>query len=159
MEREIVSKTETAVVGISIVTKNEDEISGRGKIGTLWRRFYEEGILERIPGKKNPVHVLAVYTDYESDETGAYRLLIGAEVESPENVPDGLEIRYIPKGEYTKITSERGPIEKAAVGVWTEIWGDAELKQKRKFAADFELYDQRAADPQDAQLDVFIGIR
>lgn len=159
MGREIVSKTETAIVGISVVTKNADEMSGNGKIGNLWRRFYEEGILEKIPNKRNPGNVIAVYTDYESDETGAYRLLIGAEVEDADSVPSGMELCYILKGEYAKITSDRGPLEKVAVGAWMEIWNDADLRKARRFAADFEFYDQRAADPQNAQLDVFIGVR
>lgn len=159
MSSEIVSKEEMFIIGISEVTKNQDEMSGSGKIGGLWNRFFAEGIIEKIPNKKEPANILAVYTDYESDETGKYRILIGAEVKDPNTVPDGMTLRKIPKGNYTKFTSETGSIGEVAVAVWQKIWSSSELKSKRAFQSDFELYDQRSANPNAAQIDVFIGIK
>jgi predicted transcriptional regulator YdeE len=34
-----------------------------------------------------------------------------------------------------------------------------ELGGTRAFQTDFEIYDQRAADPENAQIDVYIGLR
>jgi predicted transcriptional regulator YdeE len=33
-----------------------------------------------------------------------------------------------------------------------------ELGGRRAFKTDFEIYDQRAADPENAQVDVYIGL-
>ncbi|MBM9500885.1 GyrI-like domain-containing protein [Leptospira sp. 201903071] len=159
MSLEIVSQEEIQIVGISEVTKNQDEISGNGKIGGLWNRFFAEGILDKIPHKKDPANLFAVYTDYESDETGKYRILIGAEVEDASSIPEGMILRKIPKGSYSKFTSETGPVTAVVVAVWQKIWANAELKSKRAFLADYELYDQRSSNPEAAQIEVFIGVK
>ncbi|MBM9579487.1 AraC family transcriptional regulator [Leptospira sp. 201903070] len=159
MSSEIVSKNEVQIVGISEVTKNQDEISGKGKIGGLWHRFFAEGILDKIPNKKEPANLFAVYTDYESDESGKYRILIGAEVTDGSWVPEGMELRKIPKGKYSKFTSDTGSIATVVIAVWRKIWSDSELKSKRAFQSDFEFYDQRTSNPESAQVEVFIGMK
>ncbi|AOP35524.1 hypothetical protein A0128_17765 [Leptospira tipperaryensis] len=159
MSLDIVSKNEIQIVGISEVTKNQDEMSGNGKIPGLWNRFFAEGILEKIPNKKEPANILAVYTDYESDETGKYRILIGVEVTDISSIPAGMDLRKIPKGSYSKFTSETGPLVAVAVAVWQKIWSSPDLKSKRAFQSDFEVYDQRASNPESSQIDVFIGLK
>jgi len=44
---------------------------------------------------------------------------------------------------------------------WQKIWSvpASEMGGKRAFLTDFEVYDQRAADPQHAQVDIHIGVR
>jgi predicted transcriptional regulator YdeE len=46
------------------------------------------------------------------------------------------------------------------VKTWESIWkmSPVELGGKRRYAADFEIYDERAADHQNIVLDVFVGI-
>ena len=78
------------VVGISADTNNADEMAGRGKIPALWQRFYEEGIGDRIPNRVAPQGVAVLYTDIESDENGPYRIIIGALVKDPVDVPEGM---------------------------------------------------------------------
>ncbi|PJZ51922.1 GyrI-like domain-containing protein [Leptospira adleri] len=159
MSLDIVSKEEIQVIGISEVTNNQDEMSGTGKIGGLWNRFFADGILDKIPNKKEPANIFAVYTDYELDETGNYRILIGAEVKDVSSVPEGMILRKIPKGSYSKFTSGNGKIAEVAVAVWQKIWANVELKSKRAYLADYELYDQRSSNPETAQIDVFIGVK
>ncbi|XDD49982.1 GyrI-like domain-containing protein [Leptospira sp. WS92.C1] len=159
MSQEIVSKNEMSIVGISEITKNQDEMSGQGKIGGLWQRFFSEGIMEKIPNKKQPVNIIAVYTDYESDETGTYRILIGVEVEDSKTIPSGMILKTIPKGSYSKITTEHGPITSIVIAAWQKIWNEPELKAKRAFQADYELYDERSSNPESAQIDIFIGVK
>jgi len=48
-------------------------------IGDHWRRFQADETVTRITDKANP-NVFAVYTEYESDYTGEYTLLIGYSV-------------------------------------------------------------------------------
>jgi predicted transcriptional regulator YdeE len=44
--------------------------------------------------------------------------------------------------------------------MWQKIWQMTaeEFGGNRSYKADFELYDQRAKDPQNVVLDIFIGV-
>ena len=69
--------------------------------------------------------------------------------------------RRVPAGRYAVFTSEKGPVEKIMVETWQRIWSVAKSAPggDRAFQTDFEVYDQRAANPRDAQVDVYVGIR
>ena len=47
------------------------------------------------------------------------------------------------------------------VEAWQKIWqmSDSELGGVRSYIADFEIYDERAFDPQNAVVDIYIGIK
>ena len=63
---------------------------------------------------------------------------------------------------YTSLTSERGPIPKVIVEAWQQIWNredQGQLGGKRAYKTDFEVYDQRAHDPQDSQIDIYVGVK
>ena len=46
------------------------------------------------------------------------------------------------------------------IQAWQHIWtmNGAQLGGKRKYLVDFEVYDQRAMDPNNAIADIYIGI-
>lgn len=46
------------------------------------------------------------------------------------------------------------------ISAWQEIWAmnENELGGKRKYIADFEIYDQRAVNPNNTVIDIYIGI-
>lgn len=134
-------------------------MNGKGKIPELWQRFFTEGILEKIPSKKDPHHIIVVYTDFESDETGNYRILIGAETEKTNEIPSGMTKTMIPSGSYTKHTTETGSFATIGINAWQKIWADGELKKQRNYKADFEVYDERSANPESAQFDIYVGVK
>ena len=71
-------------------------------------------------------------------------------------------LKKIPAGEYVVVTSERGPVSKVVPAVWQRIYSleyQHQLGGPRGYRADFEAYDQRAADPQNSQVDVYIGLK
>lgn len=148
------------VIGISARTTNAKEMSGEGVIGKQWDRFMKEGLLSKIPNRVD-ANILAVYTDYESDASGAYTFLIGARVSSADTVPQGMVAKKVPAGKYAVFTSERGFVGKVVPETWGRIWATPKSAPggDRAYRADFELYDQRAADPQNAQVDIYIGIK
>jgi predicted transcriptional regulator YdeE len=156
----IVEQAAFTVIGISARTTNANEMSGKGVIGRQWARFTKEDLLGKIPNKADS-NVLAVYTDYESDANGAYTFLLGAKVNSAENVPAGMVAKRIPAGRYAVFTSEKGVLAKVVPETWSHIWAQPKSAPggNRAYRADFELYDQRAADPQNSQVDVYVGIR
>jgi predicted transcriptional regulator YdeE len=149
------------IIGISARTSNAQEAAASGVIAKQWDRFYKEGILDKVPNKADPA-VYAVYTDYASDRNGDYTYIIGAKVSDASAVPPGMVAKTVSAGRYAVVTSERGPIPKVIVEAWQQIWGledRAQLGGKRAYKTDFEVYDLRARDPQDSQIDIYVGVK
>jgi predicted transcriptional regulator YdeE len=146
---------EFVVVGIAARTSNARETTADGIIGRQWQRFMRDGVLAKIPGKAD-ARILAVYTDYASDKDGEYTFLLGAKVAVGAAIPEGLELRKIPAGRYAVFTSERGPVAKVVPETWKRIWA---TPLDRAYRADFEVYDERAADPQNAQVAICVGLK
>jgi predicted transcriptional regulator YdeE len=146
------------IIGIETRTTNAEEMSGNGRIAQLWGRFFQEGIREKIPNKKNEAF-FALYTDYESDRNGAYTVVLGMPVTSSENVPEGLSLKTIPAASYHTYTSEVGPLANVAFSTWQRVWEDETAGTlHRAYTTDYEVYDHRASDPQKTQMDVCIAV-
>jgi predicted transcriptional regulator YdeE len=160
IEPQFVQEGGFTVVGIAVRTSNAREMSGDGLIGKQWERVRKDDLLARIPHSADK-NIFAVYTDYASDKDGEYTFLIGARVTSLGDLPAGMVAKQVPSGRYAVFTSERGPVAKVVAATWMRIWkirkpapgGD------RAYRADYELYDQRAADPQNAEVEIHIGIK
>lgn len=135
-------------------------MSGAGVIGKMWQRVATERLLEKIPDRIDS-DTLALYTDYESGANGAYTFVIGAKVKSVGKIPAGMVELKIPAAKYAVFSSARGPVEKVVPEAWGRIWvlSDAALGGKPAYKTDFELYDERAADPQNAQVEIYVGIK
>ena len=148
------------VVGVTARTNNAQEMSGSGKIGGVWQTFLQPSLVAKIPNKIG-VDLIAVYTDYEIDHTGHYTYLLGLPTSSIEAQPANLTVKHVPAGRYAVFTSGRGPVQQVVPEIWQRIWSMSpeELGGTRSFYADFEIYDQRAADPENAQIDVYVGLR
>lgn len=155
----IVEEAGFTVIGIAARTTNANEMSGKGVIADQWARFMTEGLLSKIPNKVDP-NILAVYTDYESDANGVYTFIIGAKVNSADDVPPGMAAKKIPSGRYAVFASEKGFVGKVVPEAWSRIWALPKSTPggNRAYQADFEVYDQRAADPQNAQVEIYVGI-
>ena len=150
-----------AVAGFRIRTKNAAELSGsKGKIEPLWGRFFTETLATQIPNRASE-DLYAVYSDYESDENGAYDYLLGSPVTSIDNLPAGLTYAAIPTGDYAVITTEKGPVKQVMQSAWRSIWSlpPAELGGKCSFLTDYEIYDKRAANPTDAQVEIYLSLQ
>lgn len=156
MGPKIVTKSAFYFIGIEVRTNNRDEMSDKGKIGPLWRRFYADNILSKIPGKRGDA-VLAIYTDYESDVNGEYSFVIGSAVDSLAQIPAGFVGGEIPAAKYAVYSSARGAIPGVIIDVWRRIWNDQTIV--RAYASDFEVYGPDAADPQNAQVDVYVSVK
>lgn len=131
------------VAGLAIRTTNAEE-GGRdtAQIPGLWGRFAGEdwfGRLERL-GAEGPL--LAVYSDYESDVSGRYRLLVGRELASPGTRASAIEIAETPEGDYLVFRC-RGPLPGVVMEGWRRVW-DLFARPgapDRAYTADIEVYD------------------
>jgi predicted transcriptional regulator YdeE len=148
------------VIGISVRSNNAKEQSPDGNIGKQWQRFMQQGLLSKIPYKADS-NIIAVYTDYASDKDGEYTFVLGAKVSSDKDVPAGMVAIKVPSGRYAMFTSEKGPAYRVVPELWRRIWAmpKASSGGDRAYKTDFEVYDQRAMDPQNAQVDIYIGIK
>jgi predicted transcriptional regulator YdeE len=162
MNKNIEQLHEIKLVGITVRTANNREMdSSTAKIGATMGKFFMEGIQNKIPNRKNPGKVFAVYTNYESDEHGEYDYFMGEEVDNFEDLPEGFEALIIPSQDYVKFTSNPGQMPGVIINMWQNIWkmGPSELGGARTYIADFQIHDERSHDPNNAIIDVYIGIK
>jgi len=157
MDYQKVELAEILLVGMEIRTNNEDEMSGRGKIANLGQQFYREG----LPKIENHLDnaVLAVYTEYESDETGWYTYFIGVKVSSLDEIPPGMKGKRIPATKYAKISTSMGKLPAVVIKKWQNIWADDLLKKKRAYTADFEVYDSRSFEAKQTEVSMYLAIK
>jgi predicted transcriptional regulator YdeE len=147
------------VIGIEARTTNAKEATPDAIIGKHWQKFFSEGVLNRIPDRFDR-NVYAVYSDYTSDHNGEYSFLIGAKVKDGIAAPTGMVAKHIRAGRYAVFTSEKGPFAKIVPSVWQKIFRLEDAGTlKRAYQTDFELYDQRAQDPQNGQVDIYVGVK
>lgn len=160
MNPKVVQQPGFAVIGIAVRTSNAKEMTADGLIGKQWGRLFQDGIMDKIPSKADQ-SIIAAYTDYASDKNGEYTFILGAKVSSDANVPAGMVAKKIPAGRYAVFTTEKGPGPKVVPEAWMKINSlpQSAVGGDRVYRADFEVYDQRAADPRNLQADIYVGIK
>ncbi|OWA36285.1 hypothetical protein B9G55_08585 [Saccharibacillus sp. O16] len=160
------------LTGFAVRTTNQVEMGPHGLIPGLWKTYYQSG-LPLDSAVRNPHLIYALYTDYESDASGAYTLVIGHE--SAEAVPtdEAGETRRafasidqerfcarVPDSRYRVFKTRRGPFGEVVAETWGQIWAYYEQSsEQRAYTGDFELYDTRQFDPEAAEVSIYIAIR
>ena len=141
------------IIGVSIRTTNENEQSGKD-IPALWDQFISEGIAQKIPNKINH-SIYSIYTDYEKDHTKPYTTILGCAVESLDFIPDEMVGITIETGSYEKFIAKGNLNDGIVINEWIKIW-NSDLN--RSFTSDFEIYGEKAQNPENAEVDIFIAI-
>jgi predicted transcriptional regulator YdeE len=141
------------VIGIAVRTTNENGQSAQD-IPALWNRFMSEGILDQIPNKVDNT-LYCIYTDYEKDHTKPYTTILGCKVLNLDQIPSGLVGKTIEEQTYIKRLAKGNLMQGIVYEEWTKIW-NADLN--RAFTADFEVYDERTQNPENAEVDIFISV-
>src|SRR5580704_5611236 len=160
MNPKAVQQEEFTVVGIAVRTSNAEQMTPERPIGKQWERLFKEGVLAAIPNKADG-NIVALYTEYASDKDGEYTYVLGARVTKVENLPAAMVAKNVPAGRYAMFTSERGPVQTVVVEMWRRVWAmpKSALGGDRTYKADFEVYDQRAQNPADSVVDLYIAVR
>ncbi|OMD73995.1 GyrI-like domain-containing protein [Paenibacillus odorifer] len=179
MNTYFVEKAKMTLAGVSIRTTNEAEMGPDGGLSQLWETYFQSNVAGQI-ATVNPEYIYALYTDYESDASGAYTVVIGHEVaeerhlegsqleegELEENEPDESELEEnqftyaaVPESKYMVFTTKKGPVFEVVAQAWGEIWAYfKESGEVRTYTGDFEIYDSRNFDPADTQVEIYIAI-
>jgi predicted transcriptional regulator YdeE len=162
MDKTTVNLNSFMLIGISTRTNNKKEMNqDTSKIGAMMKSYWSYQIANDFKYRVNPGVTYAVYTDYESDEHGDYTYFIGEEVSTLENQDmTTFTSLIVPESRYQRFTTAAGAMSEVIIRAWQGIWQMtlSMLEGKRKYKADFERYDQRAIDPNNAIVDIYIGI-
>jgi len=145
---------EFSVIGIAVRTTNENGQAGQD-IPTLWNQFMREGILAKIPNKLDQ-SIYCIYTEYEKDHTKPYTTILGCKVAHLESIPEGMVGKTFEEAGYSKHTAKGNMLEGSVYKEWHNIW-NAPLN--RTFTADFEVYGEKAQNPTDAEVEIFVAVR
>ncbi|MGG3887572.1 GyrI-like domain-containing protein [Metabacillus fastidiosus] len=157
MEKGKITLNSFNFVGKSERTTNAAEMMGKGVIPEINKYFFEQQLLEKISNRKN-TNIIALYTDYESDEKGSYEYALGVEITDNESVPGEMKKFVIPEQTYVIFTTRKGPLREVVLETWQFIWEWSKNNQ-RAFVSDFELYDERSIDPENGQADIYISVK
>ena len=143
-----------SIIGISVRTTNEDGRAGQD-IPALWNKFMTEGITEKIPNKTDN-SIYCIYTEYEKDHTKPYTTILGCKVENLDTIPNGMVGKTFEEANYAKHIATGNILQGMVFNEWTKIW-NSDLD--RTFTADFEVYGEKAQNPENAEVDIFIAVK
>ncbi len=143
------------IIGIATQTSNQDG-QAIEDLGKLWTQFFGENIIAKVPHAISS-NIYSVYTDYESDFRGEYTTIIGLEVSSLDEIPQGMIGREFEPQIFKKYIA-KGELHEAVGKTWAEIWNDDE-NLNRTYKYDYELYTEKAQNPADAEIEIYIGVR
>ena len=135
------------VMGKSVRTKNTDEMNpSTAKIGALWERFFAD----LAPKMSKSSRVFGLYTNYESDHTGAFDVVACSDVIDAQ----GLEEFQINSGRYL-IFNGTGEMPQTVIDLWGEVWSyfsSENCEHKRAFTTDFEFYKS------EKEIEIYISV-
>ncbi len=137
------------ISGTSVVTNNEFEMSEEnGKIAQLWEEYFANDVYKKTFDKANSDFMYGVYSDYESDKNGNYKVTVGVEVTKPKNAIVIEDKKYL-------VFKKQGELPMVVVELWEEIWDYFEKNSdyERAFEIDFEKYAK------EDEIEIFVSIK
>lgn len=142
------------IIGITVRTTNENYQAAQD-ISTLWQTFLSKNLIKTIPNTLDS-NIYSVYTDYEKDHTKPYSVILGCKVKNLDSIPEGMVGISIPQQNYAKFIAKGNLNEGIVFNAWSTIWNS---NIQRAYTADFEIYGERAQNPEQAEVDIFIAIK
>lgn len=134
------------VTGLSVRTKNSDEFNPEtAKIPELWQQFYQSELATTSK-------IYGVYSHYESDANGPYRLTVGVPSSvAPANFSSTVAIQA---GNYL-VFQGVGPMPFTVIETWKYVWNffEKNTQFQRHYQCDFEVYDGLE------RVEIYIGLR
>ena len=137
------------ISGISTITNNELEMNEEtGKIASLWEEYFEKDIYKKTFDKSKSDFMYGVYSNYDSDTSGDYKVTVGVEVTKPKNAIIIEDKKYL-------VFTKQGELPMVVVELWEEIWDYFENNSDytRAFEIDFEKYAK------EDEVEIFVSIK
>lgn len=108
-----------------------------------------EGVMElwqEIAALQLSGDIYAVYSNYSSNHSGDYDLLIGTETA---DLPDSIALENC---QYMEIPVESNSIDNVGKA-WQKIWSNSDIEAKRTYQTDYEKYSQ------DGSIRIYLSIK
>lgn len=108
-----------------------------------------EGVMElwqEIAALQLSGDIYAVYSNYSSNHSGDYDLLIGTE---SADLPDSIALENC---QYMEIPVEGNSIDNVGKA-WQKIWSNSDIEAKRTYQTDYEKYSQ------DGSIRIYLSIK
>ncbi|KTD39141.1 Transcription activator [Legionella nautarum] len=140
------------VSGLSVRTKNSEEFNqSTAKLPRLWEDFGAV-VIPKLADSKESSEVFGVYSDYDSDATGYYKVTVGIPLRTRQTLSEFSTVT-IQAGKYL-VFSGKGVMPQTVIETWLRIWSffESRLEYTRNFISDFELY-------RGDEIDIYIGVR
>lgn len=126
------------VTGFVVRTTNADEMNPMtAKIGNLWEKFY----LNAAPKLTDKSKVYGLYTNYESDFTGAFDVIACSDTLSAQLLSESVKTK-VSSGKYVTF-SATGEMPQVVIDLWSEVWNyfaSEHCPHERAYTTDFEYY-------------------
>ncbi len=135
MNYNIVSFNNIKIAGISVRTNNKNGKSQKD-IMELWKEWFDDEVGSMITNRVSD-NIYCVYTEYDSDHSGDYTVILGYEVSKFDGLLDELVKIDIKPCSYREFISN-GKVPDVVADVWNNIWNSESIG--RSYATDFDLY-------------------
>ncbi|MES2826083.1 MAG: GyrI-like domain-containing protein [Pseudomonadota bacterium] len=146
----VIRVNEKIIFGLGARTNNENEMNPqRGKIADLVQKFDALVSVNYRSGAR----VYSVYSEYETDSSGNYSVLVGTDKVESSRVE--LESVKIQEGNYL-VFSAQGQVPKIVFETWSRIWeyfDNENCSHVRAYSTDFEFYKSQS------ELEIHIAIK
>lgn len=136
------------ISGISTITNNELEMSENGKIAGLWEEYFQKDIYKKTFDKAKSDFMYGVYSNYEFNETGNYKVTVGVEVTKPKNAITIEKDKYL-------VFSKKGEFPDVVIDTWYDVWdyfASENCEYERAYNFDFEKYEN------EDEVEIYISI-
>jgi predicted transcriptional regulator YdeE len=133
----VIHVDEKTIFGLVARTNNENEMNPQlGKIAGLVEKFDTSVSVNYRSGAR----VYTIYSEYETDASGNYSVLVGADKVESSTVE--LESVKIQEGNYL-VFSGQGQVPDIVFETWSKIWSyfkNENCPHTRAYSTDFEFY-------------------
>lgn len=129
------------VIGLVTRTTNSaEEDPSTAQIPGLWERALRN---PHIAGRSE---MIAVLTDYESDESGSYTQVVGFRASADDIISEGCVLVRVPD-ETRACVHRDGNDGDAIISAWQQIWKEtSQGRLKRLFTTDYEIHSPSGID-------------
>ncbi|MDO3413193.1 AraC family transcriptional regulator [Saccharibacillus sp. CPCC 101409] len=165
MRPTFVTKPEIKLAGYALKTKMNGE--NFTEIPAFWNQYIEENRNRTLHEQLNPVS----HAEYGAcvmlpDEPEHFLYVIGVEVDSFDDLPEGLDTAVIPPSTYAVFTSNPadradGAFSRSIQGMTRYVYGEWFPTSGYAYAkggVDFELYDERSDGDTGLQMDLYVPV-
>jgi predicted transcriptional regulator YdeE len=156
MEPEILALDAMYIIGTEVRTQSQLEARrSTARIPAHWEKFTNQNLARRIPDRAGE-DLFSIYTHYVREQQGEYSHIIGLEVISLHNIPDGMVGLMIPESDYMVFTVQ-GEMPAATAQAWEGIrrFFEGNPAYHRAYTYDFEVHDPSIPDI----INIYVAIR